>query len=322
MRFGVHLPLADLGQGVMSGPDLRAYVRTAAEAGYATVSANDHLVWGRPWLDGPTALASVLAESRPLALATSIALPTVRHPVVLAKTLASLATLAEGQRVVAGIGPGSSARDHAAVGVPFEERWQRFDESLRVVRALVRGEPVPPGRFYPVGDLRLAPLPAEPPEVWCGSWGSAPRLRRLVDIADGWLASAYNTTPDRFAATRAVVDDLLVEAGRDPAGFPDAIATMWFHVTEDAAVADQLRREVLGPVLRRDPDELHAQLPIGTPEHCSGLLDRYVAAGAGEVLLWPIRDPIEQIERFASLVMPAVAPDGRALSDTDREVRS
>jgi alkanesulfonate monooxygenase SsuD/methylene tetrahydromethanopterin reductase-like flavin-dependent oxidoreductase (luciferase family) len=322
MRFGIHLPLADLGQGVLSGPDLRAYVRTAAEAGYATVSANDHLVWGRPWLDGPTALASVLGESRPLTLATSIALPTVRHPVVLAKMLASLATLADGRRVVAGIGPGSSAADHAAVGVPFEERWQRFDESVRVVRALVRGEPVPPGRSYPVGDLRLAPLPATPPEVWVGSWGSAPRLRRLVEVADGWLASAYNTTPDRFAAARALVDDLLVEVGRDPSGFPDMIATMWLYVTDDPAVADQLLREVLGPVLRRDPDELRVQLPVGTPEHCIGLLDRYVAAGADQVLLWPIRDPIEQVERFASLVMPAVAPDGSAGIDTDRQVRS
>jgi hypothetical protein len=137
MHFGAHLPLADLGQGVPAGPDLRAYVRMAVGAGYTTVAANDHLFWRRPWLDGPTALASVLGEAGGLTLATSVALPTVRHPVVLAKALSSLAVLAGGP-VVAGLGPGSSAADHRAVGVPFEERWSRFDEGMRLVRALVR----------------------------------------------------------------------------------------------------------------------------------------------------------------------------------------
>jgi hypothetical protein len=53
MRLGVHLPLADLGQGVPPLAELRAYARTAAACGYATLAANDHLVWRRAWLDGP-----------------------------------------------------------------------------------------------------------------------------------------------------------------------------------------------------------------------------------------------------------------------------
>jgi alkanesulfonate monooxygenase SsuD/methylene tetrahydromethanopterin reductase-like flavin-dependent oxidoreductase (luciferase family) len=311
MQFGVHLPLVDLGHGTISGPDLRRYARTAAAAGYTTLAANDHLVWRRPWLDGPTALASVLGDAEGLTLATSIALPTVRHPVVLAKTLTSLALLAD-RRVVAGLGPGSSEADHRAVGVPFEERWVRFDESVRLVRTLVRGEAAPPGRFYPVGDLRLDPRPAVAPEVWCGSWGSDARLRRMVEVADGWMASAYNTTPDHYAAARARIDGHLAAVGRDPAGFPDLIATMWSYVTDDAALADRLLHEVLGPLLGREPDDLRSQLPIGTPEHCIGLLEQYAAAGAQQVLLWPIQDPIDQLERFAALVAPAVAAGSAA----------
>jgi alkanesulfonate monooxygenase SsuD/methylene tetrahydromethanopterin reductase-like flavin-dependent oxidoreductase (luciferase family) len=117
MRFGAHLPLADLGQGVPDGPDLRAYVRTAVEAGYTTIAANDHLLWRRPWLDGPTALASVLGEAGDLTLATSVALPTVRHPVVLAKALSTLAVLAGGP-VIAGLGPGSPPRITRRSGFP------------------------------------------------------------------------------------------------------------------------------------------------------------------------------------------------------------
>jgi alkanesulfonate monooxygenase SsuD/methylene tetrahydromethanopterin reductase-like flavin-dependent oxidoreductase (luciferase family) len=322
MRFGVHLPLVDFGQGVISGPDLRRYARTAAAAGYTTLSANDHLVWRRPWLDGPTALASVLGDAEGLTLATSVALPTVRHPVVLAKSLTSLALLA-GRRVVAGLGPGSSEADHRVVGVPFEERWARFDESLRLVRALVRGEVAPPGRHYPVGDLRLDPLPSAAPEVWCGSWGSDTRLRRMVEVADGWMASAYNTSPEHYAAARSRIDGHLVAVGREPAGFPDLIATTWSYVTDDARLADRLLREVLGPILERDPDDLRALLPIGTAEHCIGLLERYAAAGAQQLLLWPIQDPIDQLERFAERVLPAFppaappAPRGRPASEEE-----
>jgi alkanesulfonate monooxygenase SsuD/methylene tetrahydromethanopterin reductase-like flavin-dependent oxidoreductase (luciferase family) len=306
MRFGAHLPLADLGQGVPRGPDLRAYVRTAVAAGYTTIAANDHLLWRRPWLDGPITLASVLGEAGGLTLATSVALPTVRHPVVLAKTLSSLAVLAGGE-VIAGLGPGSSAADHRAVGVSFEERWARFDESVPLIRALVRGEPPPAGRLYPVEEgLRLAPLPERPPEIWAGSWGSDARLRRMVDTADGWMASAYNTTPERFASARQRIDGHLAAVGRDAAAFPDLLATMWLYVSEDTAAVDHLLHHVLGPVLQRDPGDLRGQLPVGPPAHCVELLGRYAEAGARRILLWPVRDPIDQLERFAEIVMPQV----------------
>ena len=120
MDLGVHLPLADLGEGTPSLGVLRDYARTARDLGYAAVSANDHLVWRRPWLDGPTALAAVAGETGGMALATSIALPVVRHPVVVAKTLSSLGSLTQ-SRVIGGLGPGSSQADYDAVGVPFGE---------------------------------------------------------------------------------------------------------------------------------------------------------------------------------------------------------
>ena len=70
MRLGVHLPLADLGNGVPDVNDLRDYVVAARNLGFSTVSANDHLVWSHPWLDGTTALASVAATAGDMTLAT------------------------------------------------------------------------------------------------------------------------------------------------------------------------------------------------------------------------------------------------------------
>lgn len=82
------------------------------------------------------------------------------------------------------------------------------------------------------------------------------------------------------------------------------IATMWISVTATRREADRLLREVLGPVLDRDVDELAARLPIGPPEHCIRLLQSYADAGAQQVLLWPVTDPIEQLHRFNDVVRP------------------
>ncbi len=262
LRLGAHLPLASLAGPAATVDELCRYASTAHRLGFSTLAANDHLVWRRPWLDGPTALAAVLAAAGDLTLATTVSLPVVRHPAVLAKTLSTLALLATGP-VVAGLGPGSSRADYAAVGRDFDTRWAQFDEALQVVRALVRGEPVPPGRFYAEADLRLDPLPATPPQVWFGSWGSDARLRAMAAHADGWLASGYNTTPSRYADARARLDGHLHAVGRDPAGFPDAIATMWLHLTDRPEEARSTLADVLAPVLSRDPDELARILPVG-----------------------------------------------------------
>jgi hypothetical protein len=79
----------------------------------------------------------------------------------------------------------------------------------------------------------------------------------MAGTADGWMASAYNTTPERFAAARERINGHLAAAGRDAAAFPD-------------------------------------------------LLERYAAAGARRILLWPVHDPIDQLERFAELMAPHV----------------
>jgi alkanesulfonate monooxygenase SsuD/methylene tetrahydromethanopterin reductase-like flavin-dependent oxidoreductase (luciferase family) len=101
VEYGAHLPLIDLGAG-RSLATLRAYARAAAGLGYRWLCANDHLLFGRPWLDGPTALAAVLEDSGDLRLATTASLPVLRGPVPLAKTLAAL-DLLSGGRLVAGV---------------------------------------------------------------------------------------------------------------------------------------------------------------------------------------------------------------------------
>jgi alkanesulfonate monooxygenase SsuD/methylene tetrahydromethanopterin reductase-like flavin-dependent oxidoreductase (luciferase family) len=280
MELGVHLPLMEFGEEGQSLARLHQAVDAARGSGFAAVSANDHFLFATPWLDCFAALAAVADRTGDMAVATTIALPVLRGPVATAKALAALDVLTDG-RVVAGLGPGSSQADYDAVGIPFEERWKRFDEAVARLRELLGDE----------SPLEPRPRQAGGIPLWIGSWGSDAGLRRVARLADGWLASAYNTTPERFAGARA----------RLPDGFPSALATMWTWVTESRAEADRTL-ESLASRLGREPDELRAQVCVGSAAHCAELLSQYRDAGCQRVYAWPLGDEPRQIELLANSV--------------------
>jgi alkanesulfonate monooxygenase SsuD/methylene tetrahydromethanopterin reductase-like flavin-dependent oxidoreductase (luciferase family) len=296
----------DFGGRSYGGPELFAYARRAAELGFSTLAANDHLVFGVPWLDGPTALAATVDHSGGMTLATTVALPVVRGPVALAKAMAAL-DLLSGGRLVVGVGPGSSALDHAAVGLDFDERWARLDESILAMKALWRpgGEPFV-GRHYSTAGIALEPAPTRPggPPVWIGSWGSEAGLRRVARLADGWLASAYNTTPAAFGEAWTTLRGLLADRGRDAGSFPNALSTMWFHITDDDAEAEAVLARRLVPAVNRPEELLRERLPVGPAGAFAEKLAAFAEAGLQQVLVWPVMDEIRQLERFREEVMP------------------
>ena len=306
MDYGVHLPLMALHEQHWTLRRLLEYTEIAEHLDFRALSTNDHLVFSRPWLDGPTALAAVLNRTGQMTLATTVALPVVRGPVALAKSLAAI-DLLSGGRLVVGVGPGSSARDYAAVGIPFEERWKRLDEAVQALRALWAREALSfDGTFYSTEGITLEPFPAQQPgpPIWIGSWGSEAGLRRTARLGDGWLASAYNTTPEAFASTLERLGERLTAVGRDPDRFPNAIATMFFYVTEDRATAERIIKDVLSPTLKRPEGELGQRLLIGSAQDCAEKLAAYGAAGAQRVFLWPVDDELRQLTMFQERVAP------------------
>src|SRR3954467_4570885 len=308
MELAVHLPLMEFGSEGQSLARLMGAVEAARRCGFAAVSANDHFLFQAPWLDGPTALAAVVDRSGAMERGTTVALVVLRGPVPLAKALVALDVLSGG-RVVAGVGPGSSERDYDAVGVSYAERWERFDEAVAILRSLLRGDPPPESRrYYALPGSQLAPGPRRPGgvPVWIGSWGSKAGLRRVARLGDGWLASAYNTSPEVFSFAKQSLCEQLEARGRDPDRFPNALASMWTWITEDAREADSVLREVLAPMLRRDPDELRDQLCIGPAAKCAELLSRYAQAGCERVYLGPLGDEPRQVELATTAVLPAV----------------
>jgi alkanesulfonate monooxygenase SsuD/methylene tetrahydromethanopterin reductase-like flavin-dependent oxidoreductase (luciferase family) len=313
VKIGVHLPLMEFRGEGQSLSRVMAAVDAARDCGFAAVSANDHFVFSTSWLDGLKALAAAIERSGEMTLATTISLAALRGPVPLAKTLAALDVLSEG-RLIAGLGPGSSKGDYDAMGIRFEDRWKRFEESVVILRGLLRGEPSSEATYFSLPEGELAPRPYQEAgiPIWIGSWGSDAGLARVARLADGWLASAYNTTPERFAAARESLAHKLSERGRDPADFPNALVTMWTWVSDDRADADRMLDDVLAPLLRRNPDELRDQLCIGSPEHCAEVLSSFAHSGCEWVQLWPLGDERRQIALFAETVRPKIesAPPG------------
>lgn len=304
MDFGAHLPLMDFGGNPYSLDALTEYTDVARQLGFTALCVNDHMVFEVPWLDGPTALASVLAHSGDMSLVTTVALPVVRGPVPLAKALGAIARLSGG-RLIAGVGPGSSKRDYDAIGLDFAERWQRLDEAIQALRAMWTASSPPfVGRFYSTDGLELRPPPADCPPIWLGSWGSDAGLRRTARLADGWLASAYNTVPRRFAEARHRLGEMLVEEGRDPVGFPNGLATMFFHIARDREEAEAVLRERIFPTIKRPEEVLRDRLPIGDAEGFAEKLEAFREAGVQRVFIWPVTDEIRQLTLFRENVLP------------------
>ena len=298
----------DFGGHPVTLDHLLRYARTAEQLGFDMLCANDHLVFAVPWLDGPTALAAVIEASGQMTLATTVALVAVRGPVPVAKALAAIDRLSGGRLLVAA-GPGSSPADYHSVGVDFGQRWARLDEAVRTLRVLWGTDPEPfAGRFYSTAGIDLRPRPAQAggPPIWIGSWGSDAGLRRVARLGDGWLASAYNTTPALFGEALTRLNGYLADHGKNPETFPNALATMWFYITENPSEADHIFRHRVLPAINRPGNLLRERLPIGSAGAVADLLAAFKAAGLKRVLLWPVADEARQLELFREKVAPAV----------------
>jgi probable F420-dependent oxidoreductase len=196
--------------GINVGPCARpaTAVRVAAAleaAGFESVWTGEHVVLPdpreppspapprTPFLDPAVALSFLAARSERLRLATGIVILPQRNPVVLAKEIASLDVLSGG-RAILGVGAGYLRPEFAALGVPFERRGARTDESIDAIRALWRMEkPAFRGEFVSFAGIDAQPRPAQAGGVPIVIGGTSPgALRRAVSRGDGWYGFALD----------------------------------------------------------------------------------------------------------------------------------
>ena len=296
-------------QGLPSLAGLRAYAATASRLGYRWLTANDHLVFRRPWLDGLTALAAVLDASGDLGLATTVCLPAVRGPAQAAKAFAALDLLSDG-RFVAGLGPGSSERDYVVGGVPAEDRFARFEEAVGRPGRCSAGTREPfAGRFYSRVGVTLEP----PPRASRTAAHLAGRLGRLARTAARGGARrrlARLRLQHHAGALRRLVGARSPARGR-PRRRPRPLRQRGRH---PLGLCDRGPRrcrailaDVLAPLLGRPVDWLREPLlPIGPAEVCAQRLSAFAEAGAQRVFFWQLGDDVRQLELLAERVVPLV----------------
>lgn len=303
IKFGVHLPV--MGEGI-SRENILSYAKRAEELGFDSLSVNDHIVYRTGWLDSLTTLASVASVTRKIRLGTSILNIVVRNPVVSAKALSTIDTMSSG-RLFAGVGPGSYKGDYDACSIPFEQRWGRFGESLEILSLLWSQESTDySGRFYKLDKVSIRPPPMQKPHppILVGSWGSETVLKKAAKYGDGWMASAWNMSPETFKERWKLLLAYRRELGMDPDLFQNSLVTMFGYISRDEEKAKMILREVLSPMLGRSPDELGRPLLFGTISECVLKLQKLLDAGVQSIHFWPVMDHEDQIEIFAKEVIP------------------
>ncbi len=307
MQFGVHIPVI-VDDAVPTLADFVRYGKTAERLGYTTIATSDHIVARGAWVDGPIVLSAIAGATSTIQLATAILLPVLRHPAAVAQTFGTLDRLS-GNRVILGVSGGVLRDEFDLMDVPWNERWPRLDEAIVALRRFwSEDEPRFQGRFYHIDGVGPKPRPERGgPPIWIGSWGSERGLRRVTRMGDGWIASGFNITPKRFAAAWQRLAELRAETGKDPDRFDNAVASIFFYITSDPAEAKRVARDVLGPALNRDPDDLLRLALMGSAAECAERLAQFRDAGVQRAWIWPASDAEAQIQRFAEEVIPLLA---------------
>jgi probable F420-dependent oxidoreductase len=198
MRFSLGLPTdrVDLGAEFGTGAAVMELARAAEQFGFDAVFVTEHPIPEKSWMDSGghhaldpfVALAFAAAATTRLRLLTNLCVVPYRNPFLLAKSAASLDALSGG-RLVLGAGAGYLEAEFRALGVPFEERNERFDEAIGVMRKVWSGELVSEsGRGWEASGHFALPRPVQRPgpPIWIGG-NSKRAVRRAVELAEGWM---------------------------------------------------------------------------------------------------------------------------------------
>ena len=299
-----------------SREQILSFAQKAESLGYDSLSVNDHVVFRTSWLDAISTLSAVAAITNEIKLGTSILNIVVRNPVICAKALSTTDILSSGRLFAVGVGPGSHKGDYDICGIPFEERWKRFTEALQVLQIVWKNNNKEQenstltnysGKYYRFEKVSVQPKPFQKPHppIYIGSWGSSEAgLKRVAKYGDGWMASAYNITPDKFKVKWKILLSYRQALGKDIQSFENSVMSMFGYIDNDRNRAHRMAKDVLSPALGRPTEELESLLLFGSPDHCLEKIRALSEAGVKRIHFWPVSDYLEQIEIFRNEIVP------------------
>ena len=329
MAFGITLPNRGINLEICTVEDLVVLAEmTEASPLMDSVWVGDALFVNHR-LDAMMLLAAVAGRTERVLLGPAcMGSFALRNPLVLAYEWASLDQLSNGRtRMVACAGGGAGAlwaAESRAMGFDASERRRRMVDHIHVMRHLWTNDDQPyESPFHKFSGVTLEPKPVQSPcPIWLATnaqrlstgqadlGGSAFALRRVGQIADGWMT--HSVTPAGFAASWVAILKTAVEAGRDISSFDHVL---YHHINvnddRDAALADSKRFLDLYYSADYSKERLESWLTYGSPRDCIAHLRAYRAQGVRRITfrISTIGNPMDQLRRVVEDVLPFVNED-------------
>jgi len=273
----------------------RQYLDRAVDAGIDHLAVGDHVSFHvGAGFDGLIQATALLAAEPRLPVTVAVYLLALRHPVTVARSLASISELAPG-RLTLGVGIGGEDRHEIELcGVDPSTRGRRTDEALQILRSLASGERIDHhGTHFDLTSAQIVPA-VDPPTPLVVGGRSAAALERTARYGDGWLA--IWVSPARLSAAVGQIAELAAATGRhDPPTRHQMNVWCGFGPTTDAA------RAAVAPsmeLLYATPfDAFDRYVPQGTPLQVAERLAELADAGATAFnLIVPDDEPLRAVE--------------------------
>ncbi len=254
-----------------------AATRAIAAAGLDHAVCGDHVSFiNGAGFDGLIGATHELATDPSLRAFVAVYLLPLRHPVLVARQLSSMATRYPG-RLTLGVGIGGEDPHELAIcGVDPRTRGRRTDESLGVLRALLTGAAVAHhGEFFDIDDAVILPAPTPAIPIIVGGRSDA-ALRRAGRLGDGWIGIWCSAR--RFEEATSIIDEVAAAAGRCDVRWQHAMQ-VWCGIGADAAEARASLAPTMSGLYGIPFERFERTSPCGTPEAVAEFLAPYVAAG-------------------------------------------
>jgi alkanesulfonate monooxygenase SsuD/methylene tetrahydromethanopterin reductase-like flavin-dependent oxidoreductase (luciferase family) len=308
VRFGISIPQF-FGDREFDPTAFEAYLARAEELEFDGAWTGEQVLGTMPHLGPLETLSYAAAVTRHIRLGVAALVLPLYSPLHLAKSVASLDQLSRG-RIDLGITLGGRFRQFAAFGVDPATLVARFTEQIRLMKLLWTEDRLDfEGRFWQLKGAAMEPKPFQKPHPPLWFAASNPNaLRRAVALGDRFIGAGSQTT-EQFREQAAVVREALAER---PAGGPAFIIAKRVYIAVDTD-GDRARHELTKALNRLygyfGMPNIDALGIGGTAETCIAELRAVQEAGAEMIVLNPVYDDREQMERLAAEVVPSLLDD-------------
>lgn len=294
----------------------RAELAQLRDAGIDHLVVGDHVsFFGGFGVDGLVHAAALSMLVPALPIHTSVYLLVLRHPVVVARQLSTLSSLAPG-RLVFGVGIGGEDRNEVACcGVDPATRGRRMDESMAVLRRLLTGEAVTHrGGFFTLEATAVLPAPPRPVPIVVGGRSTA-AVHRAGRLGDGWLG--IWVSPERFAGAVGEVAEVAHSAGRPDVDWQHGM-TVWCGFGQDRAEGEGAVARAMEGLYGVPFATFDRYVPRGTPADVADGLRPYVEAGCRTFNLLAQSSDRRETARAVAEVRRLLNPDTGSSAQTIR----